>query len=144
MEAKKIFKGIMSVTGWDHEMSVNQLAALAETMDCEVVIRQKINEDSWAITDHLGETEDIAESLVKGHAPKMPYGEALKLVMKQHSLKQADLAKQIGITVSTMSDRINGNNVSLKLLNEMLALMGYKTVIMPEDVLPPENSYEIE
>ena len=69
-------------------MSVNQLATLAETMDCEVVIRQKNSDDSWAITDNLGETDDISELPVKGHAPKMPYGKALKLVMKLQSIKR--------------------------------------------------------
>ena len=144
MEAKKIFKGIMSVDGWDREMSVNQLAALAETMDCEVVIRQKNSDDSWAITDNLGETDDISELPVKGHAPKMPYGEAIQSIMDQQSIKKIDMARMAGVSNATMLERLNRGNISVRVLNETLTLLGYKTVIMPEDVLPPENSYEIE
>lgn len=144
MEAKKIFKGIMSVDGWDREMSVNQLAALAETMDCEVVIRQKNSEDSWAITDRLGKLEEMAKVPAEGHAPKMPYGEAIQLIMKQQSVKKIDMARMAGVASTTMLERLNRGNISIRVLNETLAMLGYKTVIMPEDVFPPENSYEIE
>ena len=45
---------------------------------------------------------------------------------------------------NVISERLSQENISVKLLNEMLRVMNYKVVVMPREARIPEGGHEIE
>lgn len=70
--------------------------------------------------------------------------DVIKLIMKDQGLTQMVYSKRLGIGDSTLRMRLSQKNLSVNLLKDMLSVVGYKLVIMP-DILPtPKGGYEID
>ena len=73
--------------------------------------------------------------------------EAIKTVMDVKGLSNADLAKRLGMSNAAIWARINterSRDLQLSLVSEMLRVMDYKIVIMPNNNRIPEGGIEIE
>lgn len=73
--------------------------------------------------------------------------EAIKAVMDVKGLSNADLAKRLGMSNAAIWARINterSRDLQLSLVSEMLRVMDYKIVIMPNNNRIPEGGIEIE
>jgi len=70
--------------------------------------------------------------------------DAVKDILKKNDLTSGDIAKKIGKPTRMVWDRLSQQNISVSRLNEMLAVLGYKVVIMPTDAELPEGGYEVE
>ena len=63
--------------------------------------------------------------------------ELLKNLIIEKDISQAEIAKQIGISTQALWDRINSkktNSLSVNKLNEILKVLGYKIVILPNSI----------
>ncbi len=70
--------------------------------------------------------------------------EVLNTIMQASDLSQSELARQLNITPAALWDRINTKkttNISTAVLSEMLTLLGYNLVAVPEGTPLPEKSY---
>ena len=74
----------------------------------------------------------------------MKTGYAVREVMKLNKTGVNQLADKMGKSPRLVSERLSQENISVKKLNEMLRIMGYKTIIVPRGTRPPANSFEIE
>ena len=74
----------------------------------------------------------------------MRTGNAVREVMKLKQIGVNQLADLMGKTPRLVSERLGQENISVKKLNEMLRVMGYKTIIVPRDTRIPSDSFEIE
>ena len=74
----------------------------------------------------------------------MRTGNAVREVMKLKQIGVNQLADLMGKTHRLVSERLGQENISVKKLNEMLRVMGYKTIIVPRDTRIPSDSFEIE
>lgn len=70
--------------------------------------------------------------------------EAVKEIMRIKDVRPAELYNKIGIKSNIYSSRMKQKNPSTGLLNEMVAPMGYKVVLVPEWATLPDNSFTIE
>ena len=61
----------------------------------------------------------------------MKHTEAIKIAMKQAGITQTEMRSQLGISQSSMSERISHKNISVKNLTEILDVIGYELVIQP-------------
>ena len=72
---------------------------------------------------------------------------AVRKIMEEKGIGTNGLAKMIGKIPQTVSDRLNpekGTNFSIDKLDELIAVMGYKIVLMPTDEEVKDGWYEIE
>lgn len=69
--------------------------------------------------------------------------EALKVILQTSGITQTSLAKRLNLGVMAISGRINHRNISIKVLDETLNVLGYKIVLMPDTQPTPKNCYEI-
>lgn len=60
-------------------------------------------------------------------------GEAIKNIMEKKNIGTNTLAVAIGKPVSTICDRIYQQNISVEKLNEILAILDYKLMIVPKE-----------
>ena len=74
----------------------------------------------------------------------MKAGKAVREIMKATNTKVADVAFKTNKKSNVISERLLQENISIEKLNEMLRVMGYKTVIIPREARIPEGGYEIE
>lgn len=74
----------------------------------------------------------------------MRTGNAVREVMKLKRIGVNQLADLMGKTPRLVSERLGQENISVKKLNEMLRVMGYKTIIVPRDTRILSDSFEIE
>jgi len=74
----------------------------------------------------------------------MKTGDAVREVMKLQKIGVNQLADKMGKSPRLVSERLGQDNISVKKLNEMLKLMNYKILIVPEDTGVGDNSFEIE
>lgn len=74
----------------------------------------------------------------------MEIGKAVREVMKLKETRVNQLADQMGKSPRLVSERLAQENISVKKLNEILRVMGYKTIIVPRDTRLPADSFEIE
>ena len=74
----------------------------------------------------------------------MRTGNAVREVMKLKQIGVNQLADLMGKTPRLVSERLGQENISVKKLNEMLRVMGYKTIIVPRDTRIPSDIFEIE
>lgn len=70
--------------------------------------------------------------------------DAYKEIMKIRDLRPTDICDQLGIKSNVLSERFKQKNVSVTKLNEMLAIAGYKIVLVPQDTEIPEGAFEVE
>lgn len=72
---------------------------------------------------------------------------AVRAIMEKTGTGNNALAKKIGKLPQTVSDRLNSEkstNLSIDKLDEMIRVMGYKIVLVPEDTKVRDDWYEIE
>lgn len=72
--------------------------------------------------------------------------ELIKTLMTEHDITNAEMAKTLGITQAAFWDRLNpkkSDNTTVTKLNDMLAIMGYKIVVVPNETPVPEDGYEV-
>lgn len=72
--------------------------------------------------------------------------ELIKTLMTEHDITNAEMAKALGITQAAFWDRLNpkkSDNTTVTKLNDMLSIMGYKIVVIPDDSPAPEGGYEV-
>jgi transcriptional regulator with XRE-family HTH domain len=70
----------------------------------------------------------------------------MKAIMKQEEIKNAELAKKLGISNATIWERLNNknaNDIPVSLMNKMVRAMGYKVIVVPIDCRIPEKAYEV-
>ena len=73
--------------------------------------------------------------------------EAVRTVMERTNFTTSTLWEGMGMDkkkASVLSQRFTQENVSVKKLNEMLCVMGYKIVIMPTNMKTPTDAIKIE
>lgn len=72
--------------------------------------------------------------------------ELIKTLMTEHDITNAEMAKALGITQAAFWDRLNpkkSDNTTVTKLNAMLSIMGYKIVVIPDDLAVPDEGYEV-
>jgi hypothetical protein len=75
---------------------------------------------------------------------KVKVQEAIRKVMDVTGTKVSDIAFRTNRKNNVISERLSQENISIKLLNEMLRVMNYKIVVMPREARIPEGGYEVE
>jgi hypothetical protein len=75
---------------------------------------------------------------------QMKANEAIREVMKATGTKVSDLAFRTNKKSNVISERLSQENISIKLMNEMLRAMGYKVVAVPRETRIPEGGFEVE
>lgn len=70
--------------------------------------------------------------------------DAVRHVMELRGMRHVDLCDKLNIKSNVLSKRYTQTNVSVSKLNEMLSILHYKVVIMPESAQLPDNSFTIE
>lgn len=72
--------------------------------------------------------------------------ELIKTLMTEHDITNAEMAKILGITQAALWDRLNpkkSDNTTVTKLDDMLSVLGYKIVVVPDETPIPEGGYEI-
>lgn len=73
--------------------------------------------------------------------------ELIKTLMTEHDITNAEMAKTLGITQAALWDRLNtkkSDNTTVKKLGDMLNVMGYKIIVVPDEAPIPEGGYAID
>lgn len=74
--------------------------------------------------------------------------EILKDIMNEHEIPNAELARRLDVTPATIWDRLNNKkgrkDIPVSLLRAMLSAMGYKIIIVPEEMDVPEDGYTVD
>lgn len=70
--------------------------------------------------------------------------EVLKGIMTESGLNQNKLAKRLNISQQGISDKFKKDDIGVKKLLDILRVMDYKLVIMPNDKRTPEGGYEVD
>ena len=71
--------------------------------------------------------------------------DAIKEIMRNQGISQGVLAKRVGAKDNiTINKRLMMDNISMKLVHEMVKVLGYKIVLMPDTQRTPIDSYEVE
>lgn len=72
--------------------------------------------------------------------------ELIKTLMTEHDITNAEMAKTLGITQAALWDRLNpkkSDNTTVAKLGDMLSVMGYKIMVVPDETPIPEGGYEV-
>ena len=82
---------------------------------------------------------------------KIKATEAVREIMKNQGKTMSGLAQAMPadsdgkeVPVRRISERLSQENISVKVLDEMLRVLGYKIVLMPTDESVPTNSYTVK
>lgn len=82
---------------------------------------------------------------------KIKATEAVREIMKDQGKTVGLLAKAMPadsdgkeVPVRRISERLSQDNISVKVLDEMLRVLGYKVVLMPTDAPVPDKSYTVK
>lgn len=82
---------------------------------------------------------------------KIKATEAVREIMKNQGKTMSGLAQSMPadsdgkeVPVRRISERLSQENISVKVLDEMLRVLGYKIVLMPTDESVPANSYTVK
>lgn len=70
----------------------------------------------------------------------------VKEIMTRKELGNAEFARVLNITPATLWDRLNtkkAKDIPVSTLNEMLAALGYKIAIIPEDVPVTDDGFVV-
>jgi hypothetical protein len=82
--------------------------------------------------------------MLEGGRTEMKTSEAVRKAMEATNTKVSDIAFVTNKKSNVISERLSQENISIKLLDEMLRAMKYKIVIMPREARLPEGGFEIE
>lgn len=70
--------------------------------------------------------------------------EAVRSIMENTGVGLAELANRTGKSMQVTWARLSQDNISVVKLNEMLSVLGYKVVLMPQDTEMAEGWYKAE
>ncbi len=71
--------------------------------------------------------------------------EALRKIMTAQQIGPTKMAKLINAsTPRIVTDRLAQKNLSIKLFDEMLKVLGYRIIILPQEETTPEHGIDIE
>lgn len=70
--------------------------------------------------------------------------EVVKRIMKMKHVKPSDMCKFLNVKSNVLSERFKQQNISLKLLNDMIKPLGYKVIIVPDNKLLEDDEFEVE
>ena len=71
--------------------------------------------------------------------------DTIRELMKEQGVTQMVMMKRLNVkSQSVIARRLQQENISIKTANEMLRMLGYKIVFMPDTTKTPDNSYEVE
>ena len=70
--------------------------------------------------------------------------EIVRAIMEKTGVKQVTLRKRLNLTSASMTMRLKMDNISVDKLNEMLKMLDYKLVIMPNTEKNKADWYEVE
>lgn len=73
--------------------------------------------------------------------------ELIKTLMTEHDITNAEMAKTLGITQAALWDRLNSkksDNTTVSKLGDMLNVMGYKIIVVPDEAPIPAGGYAID
>ena len=75
----------------------------------------------------------------------MKAAEVIRDLMEKQGVSQTVMAKRLNTsTPSVINKRLMQENISIKTANEMLRMLGYKIVFMPDTQRTPAEAYEVE
>lgn len=74
----------------------------------------------------------------------MKANEIIREVMKAKEVKPSVLASLLNIKNNVLSERLGQKNISTDKLNEMLTVMGYKIIIVPQEMEVPDNGFVVD
>lgn len=75
----------------------------------------------------------------------MKANEIVKDIMEKQHLKNAQLGARIGVKNDAIFARLTQKNISVDILNQMLAAMDYEIVVQPKSLgRRPEGCYVID
>ena len=76
---------------------------------------------------------------------------AVREIMKSKAIGVNALASSMGkdpngkdVPSRRISERLSQENISIKILDEMLRVLGYKITIVPRESRTPEGGYDVE
>ena len=69
--------------------------------------------------------------------------ETIREVMKRKEVKPSLLASRLRIKNNVLSERLSQRNISVNKMDEMLRVLGYKIMVVPEGFPVPEACFEI-
>jgi len=69
---------------------------------------------------------------------------AVRDIMEKQGVKLITLASRMNKGVSTVSERLRQDNITVEKLNELLRLLDYKVVVVPRSSRIPDGGYEVE
>ena len=82
---------------------------------------------------------------------KIKATEAVREIMKCQGKTLKSLAESMPadsdgkeVPIRRISERLSQENISIKVLDEMLRVLGYKIVLMPTDESVSQNSYTVK
>lgn len=83
--------------------------------------------------------------LISKKGTDMKSTEAVRKIMENKGIGPTKLAEMIGkSTPRIITDRLAQPNISIKLLKQMLDVLGYRIVIIPRTNSVPKNGIEID
>lgn len=70
--------------------------------------------------------------------------ETVKRIMMIKQVRPSDMCKFLNVKSNVLSERFKQQNISLRLLNDMIKPLGYKVIVVPDDKLLEDNEFEVE
>lgn len=77
-------------------------------------------------------------------AEKITSTAAVKEIMKSKDITNADLSRMVHVTPQSMYERLAKDNMKVSTLCEMLAVLGYKVVVVPGSKKVVAGEYELK
>lgn len=74
----------------------------------------------------------------------MKANEIVREVMRVKEIKPSVLASLLNIKNNVLSERLGQKNISTDKLNEMLEVMGYKIMVVPQEMEVPESGFVVD
>lgn len=77
-------------------------------------------------------------------AEKITPTAAIKAIMKDKDVTNADLSRMVHVTPQSLYERLAKDNMKVNTLCDMLAVLGYKVVIVPGKKPVVSGEYELK
>lgn len=77
-------------------------------------------------------------------AKRMTATEAVKALMAEKGLTNAEMSRMVQVTPQTMYERLHKNSMRVDTLCSMLATLQYKVVIVPSNKTVNAGEYELK
>ena len=68
---------------------------------------------------------------------------AIRKIMEVRGKRFMDIAEEMGIATNTLAGRLKSKNISIEKLDEILCVLGYKIMLVPDSREPGAKEYEI-